>query len=76
MLLHPELVTKAWDYFNNVQTKETKYKTFLRPDDKPALWLNKKIMDEHRPAMQKMYYDPAKYDTYLEQLGIKYPVVR
>ena len=73
---HPELVTQAWDYFNNVQTKTVKYKTFLRPDDKPAIWLNKKIMDQYRPEMQKMYYDPAKYDTYLEQLGITYPTVK
>jgi aminobenzoyl-glutamate utilization protein B len=26
--------------------------------------------------MKPMYYDPSKYDTYLEQLGIKYPTVR
>ena len=30
ILLHPELVDKAWDYFNNVQTKDVKYKSFLR----------------------------------------------
>ena len=24
LLMRPELVTQAWDYFNNVQTKETK----------------------------------------------------
>ncbi len=76
ILTHPELVQSAWDYFNNVQTKTTKYKTFLRPDDQPPLWLNKKIMDEYRPRMTKQYYDPAKYDTYLEQLGITYPTVR
>jgi aminobenzoyl-glutamate utilization protein B len=33
-------------------------------------------MEKYRAAMQKMYYDPSKYDTYLEQLGIKYPTVR
>jgi len=76
ILLHPELVKNAWDYFNNVQTKEQKYKSFLRPDDKPAIWLNTKIMEQYRPAMKKLYYDPTKYDTYLEQLGIKYPTVR
>ena len=76
LLLHPELVQASWDYFNNVQTKETKYKTFLRPDDKPATFLNKKIMDEYRPQMKTMYYDPSKYDTYLEQLGIRYPTTR
>ena len=26
--------------------------------------------------MKKFYYDPSKYKTYLEQLGIKYPTVR
>ena len=76
ILLHPELVEKAWDYFKNVQTKDVKYKAFIRADDVPALWLNKKIMDQYLPAMKKMYYDPSKYGTYLEQLGIKYPTVR
>ena len=27
-------------------------------------------------AMKALYYDPSKYDTYLEQLGIKYPTIR
>ena len=75
-VLHPELVDKAWDYFRNVQTKDVKYKSFLRPGDKPAVWLNQKIMEQYRPEMKKLYYDPAKYDNYLEQLGIKYPTVR
>jgi aminobenzoyl-glutamate utilization protein B len=52
------------------------YKSFLRPDDKPAIWLNKETMEKFRPQMQKFYYDANKYDTYLEQLGIKYPTVR
>jgi aminobenzoyl-glutamate utilization protein B len=76
ILLHPELVQKAWDYYNNVQTKTVKYKSLLRPDDQPAIWLNRKIMEEYRPRMKALYYDPAKYDTYLEQLGIRYPTVR
>ncbi len=53
-----------------------KYKSFLRPDDKPAIWLNVKTMEKYRDRMKKYYYDPDKYDTYLEQLGIKYPTVR
>jgi len=76
ILLHPELVKNAWDYFNNVQTKDMKYKTFLRPDDKPPVWLNQKTMEQYRPKMKEMYYDSSKYNTYLEQLGIKYPTVR
>ncbi len=76
ILLHPEIVKAAWDYYNNVQTKEVKYKSFLRDGDVPAIWLNTKIMEQYRPAMKKLYYDPSKYDTYLEQLGIKYPTVK
>jgi aminobenzoyl-glutamate utilization protein B len=76
ILLHPELVQHAWDYFNNVQTKDVKYKSFLRPDDKPPIWLNQRIMEEYRPRMKPLYYDASKYDTYLEQLGIKYPTLQ
>ena len=76
VLLHPELVQSTWDYFNNVQTKDVKYKSFLRPEDHPPTWMNKKIMDQYRPQMRKFYYDPTKYKPYLDQLGIKYPTVR
>ena len=75
-LMKPELVTQAWDYFNNVQTKTTKYIPLIRPDDKPAIWLNQQAMAKYRPEMKKYYYDPTKYKTYLEQLGITYPTVR
>jgi aminobenzoyl-glutamate utilization protein B len=33
-------------------------------------------MDKFRPEMRKFYYDPSRYKTYLEQLGITYPTVR
>ncbi|MEO8659908.1 MAG: amidohydrolase [Bryobacteraceae bacterium] len=73
LLTRPALVTAAWDYFNNVQTKTVKYKSFLRAEDTPAIGMNKKIMDEYRERMKAFYYDSSKYDTYLEQLGISYP---
>lgn len=76
ILLHPELVKSAWDYFNNVQSKDIKYKSFIRDVDKPAIWLNQAIMEKYRPEMKKFYYDSSRYDTYLEQLGIKYPTVK
>jgi aminobenzoyl-glutamate utilization protein B len=76
LVLRPELVTQAWDYFNNVQTKDRKYQTFLRPDEGPAIHLNKDIMDRYRPEMKKFYFDPTRYKTYLEQLGITYPTVK
>jgi aminobenzoyl-glutamate utilization protein B len=76
LLLRPELVTQAWDYFRTVQTKDQKYQPLLRPGDKPAIELNKGVMDRYRPEMRKYYYDPARYKTYLEQLGITYPTVK
>ncbi|MGE5813544.1 MAG: peptidase dimerization domain-containing protein, partial [Acidobacteriota bacterium] len=76
LLLKPELVQQAWDYYRNVQTKDQKYEPLVRPQDKPAIWLNQRIMEKYRPEMKKYYYDPTRYKTYLEQLGIKYPTVR
>jgi len=73
LLTRPELVTQAWDYFNNVQMKDKKYIPLIRPEDQPAIWLNKERMEKYRPEMRKYYYDPTKYKNYLEQLGIKYP---
>jgi aminobenzoyl-glutamate utilization protein B len=76
LMTRPELVTQAWGYFKDVQTKDRKYVPLIRPDDKPAIWLNEQIMAKYRPEMRKYYYDPTKYKTYLDQLGIKYPTVR
>jgi aminobenzoyl-glutamate utilization protein B len=76
MLMRPELVQQAWDYFRNVQTKDQKYVPFISDTDQPATWLNAAILDKYRDQMKKQYYDPTKYKTYLEQLGIKYPTVR
>ena len=76
LVMRPELVQQAWTYFRDVQTKETKYEPLIRPQDKPAVWLNKAIMEKYRPEMKKYYYDPSRYKTYLDQLGIKYPTVK
>jgi aminobenzoyl-glutamate utilization protein B len=76
ILTTPALVDSAWSYFRNVQTKDQKYQPLMRPEDKPAIELNAATMERFRPAMRKFYYDPTKYPTYLDQLGIKYPTVR
>jgi aminobenzoyl-glutamate utilization protein B len=76
LMTKPTLITQAWDYFRNVQTKDIKYFPLMRPEDKPPIWMNKVLMDRVRPEMKKFYYDPTKYKTYLDQLGIKYPMVR
>jgi aminobenzoyl-glutamate utilization protein B len=76
LVMKPDLVKQSWDYFTNVQTKDQKYVPFIAKDTPPPTWLNKAILDKYRPEMKKYYYDPRKYSTYLEQLGIKYPTVR
>lgn len=76
LLTNPGLVEEAWKYFREVQTKDTKYQPLIGPEDKPATYLNKRTMDNYREQMRKYYYDPSKYGTYLEQLGIKYPTTR
>jgi aminobenzoyl-glutamate utilization protein B len=76
LLTKPEIVRQAWDYFNNVQTKDVKYIPFIRPDTPAPTWLNTNILAKYREQMRKYYYDPGKYPTYLDQLGIKYPTVR
>ena len=76
IMLKPGLVTAAWDYFNNVQTRTQKYEPLIRPQDQPAIDLNRDIMAKYREQMRKYYYDPTRYKTYLEQLGIKYPTIK
>jgi aminobenzoyl-glutamate utilization protein B len=76
LLTRPEVVKEARRYFDEVQTRTTKYQSFLTAEDRPAIWLNKEIMERYRPDMRKFYYDPTRYRTYLEQLGITYPTVR
>ncbi len=73
MLTNPRIIEDAWDYHKNVQTKDVKYIPFVTATTPPAIHLNKKIMEEFKPQLKKYYYDPTRYKTYLEQLGIKYP---
>jgi aminobenzoyl-glutamate utilization protein B len=75
-LLQPQLISQAWAYFRDVQTKDIKYEPFIAPDDQPTIEFNKATMEKFRPQLQKYYYDPSRYKTYLEQLGIQYPTVK
>jgi aminobenzoyl-glutamate utilization protein B len=76
LLLTPTVIADAKTYFAEVQTKETKYKSFLGANDTPPIYLNAEIMARFRDRMRPFYYDASKFSTYLEQLGISYPTVR
>lgn len=76
ILLNPALIQNAWDYYKNEQTKDIQYTPLVGPADKPAVHINKDIMSKYKPQLQKYYYNPSKYKSYLEQLGIAYPTLR
>ena len=42
---------------------------------KPAIEINAEIMARYKPELSKYYYDPVRYPTYLDQLGIQFPVL-
>lgn len=74
LLTQPKLLAAANSYFKDVQTKDQKYVPMLAATDLPQTQINANIMATYRPAMSRFYYDPAKYGTYLEQLGVEWPV--
>jgi aminobenzoyl-glutamate utilization protein B len=75
LLTRPELLRAAKDYFAE-QTKTTKWQSLIPPGTKPPILTNKDKMERFRPELDKLRYDPGRYKTYLEQLGIKYPTVK
>jgi aminobenzoyl-glutamate utilization protein B len=76
LLLRPELVEQAWEYFRNEQSSKQKYVPMISESDQPPTYINADIMKQYKPELQKFYYDETKYDSYLEQLGIEYPTVK
>jgi aminobenzoyl-glutamate utilization protein B len=76
LVMKPEVIAASWDYFKTVQTATQKYEPLIRPQDQPAIDLNREIMAKYRDQMKKLYFDPTKYKTYLEQLGITYPTIK
>ena len=75
LLTRPALVTEAWAYFKDVQSKDVRYTPFLDPSTPPPTWMNQQTLERFRPELRKFYYDPTRYKTYLEQLGITYPTI-
>lgn len=75
LLLNPELLAAAQQYFAE-QTKQIEWKSLIPEGTQPPIDLNREKMERFRGQLQKLRYDPAKYKTYLEQLGIEYPTVK
>lgn len=75
MFADPGLVAQAWEYFRE-QTKDTKWESLIPADVQPPIHLNADKMKRFRPELEKLRYDPSRYESYLEQLGIEYPTLR
>jgi aminobenzoyl-glutamate utilization protein B len=73
LMTTPDLLVQARKYFDTDQQKYDHYDPMLTVADVPAIHLNDDLMAKMRPLMEPYYYDSRKYDTYLDQLGIKYP---
>jgi aminobenzoyl-glutamate utilization protein B len=73
LLQDPALVEEAWRYFREEQTANGTYVPFITEDDAPAIEKNAGIMAQYRERLREFYYDPARFPTYLDQLGVRYP---
>jgi aminobenzoyl-glutamate utilization protein B len=69
----PSILAAAKTYFTEVQTRDQKYVSFLRESDLPPIEMNADRMARYKEALRANYYDPARFRTYLEQLGVPYP---
>lgn len=74
LFLDPKLLADAKSYFAEVQTKHVKYQPMLT-DETPYVEMNADIMAQYREQMRPLYYNPAKYKSYLEQIGVKWPAI-
>ena len=73
LLEDPALVESAWTYFHDEQTADETYLSFITDEDAPAIEKNVDIMARFKEQLEPLYYDPSRFDTYLEQLGVEYP---
>jgi aminobenzoyl-glutamate utilization protein B len=75
LLTRPELLEAARAYFRE-QTREIQWQSLVPDGSTAPIELNRDKMARFRPQLEKLRYDPSRYKTYLEQLGIRYPTIR
>lgn len=67
------LRNEARSYFETEQLEAEQYVSFISASDPPPIEKNSDIMAVYRSRLEPLYYDPSRYATYLEQLGVDYP---
>jgi aminobenzoyl-glutamate utilization protein B len=75
LLANPDKVEEAWKYHREVTTAEQQWESLIPLDEEPPIFLNEEKMARFRPLLEELRYDSERFDTYLEQLGIVYPVL-
>jgi len=75
LIADPSKVQSAWDYFHEVTTKDRQWESLIPEGTQPPIHLNAEKMARFRPQLEKLRYDPERFDTYLQQLGVTYPTV-
>jgi aminobenzoyl-glutamate utilization protein B len=73
LLRNEEILSDAWTYFRETQLADVTYEPFIGPDDAPAIEKNAATMAQFKDRLRPLYYDPSRFDSYLEQLGVDYP---
>ncbi len=71
-----DLVAEAWRYHREVQTAEHQWVSLIPDGVEAPIFLNEERMARFRPLLEQLKYDPSRFATYLEQLGITYPTIR
>jgi aminobenzoyl-glutamate utilization protein B len=75
LIVDAELLAEAKRYFSEVQTAEYKWESLIPLDTPPPIHSNAERMARFRPLLEPLRYDPSRYGSYLEQLGVRYPTV-
>jgi aminobenzoyl-glutamate utilization protein B len=75
LLTDPSILEAAWDYFNE-QTAEVKWESLIPDGVDPMVDIYENKMNLYRPVLEKLRYDPTRFSTYLEQLGVAYPTLK
>jgi aminobenzoyl-glutamate utilization protein B len=72
LLFKPELIAEAKKFFAQ-QTSKSKWQPLVPEGTKPPILTNREKMEPYRERLKALRYDPTRYKTYLEQLGVPYP---
>jgi aminobenzoyl-glutamate utilization protein B len=75
LMLDAELLAEAKRWFDEETTKEYRWESLIPLDTPPPTHLNEERMARYRPQLERLRYDPARYGTYLEQLGVRWPTL-